>query len=668
MMTWNGLDHARQQSAEALFCALSAERHLNSDELEEATPAIGFAELYRLASQPEQPVTPEMALALAGNPRLEADLKRLIHEQSQCHFPLRAAADSGEETSREMHGFKIRLHPSQAEQAQMYVSIRLAEEKREVPTTLFILKPGHPPIKRHLPLPKDGVIQILEDGESDLVHALKDLDSEIFLSTQGVREEVTVKPVRVVIGTTAGPSEVLQLAPESPEVASVVCLDRTSESLPISQEYAGFVRAPSGVIQKLFGHAAFRMDVSQRIEEGKSWQLGALAAHALLHAQSLAGQGEPVRAVVWLSGEVDTTLRLRPVQNMRRKLEKSRDYLLAQLEAGTPVILSMHPTDRKMLDDAWMKANGMEELIPCLHPVTQVQDLINRLDLEPLPEMPKVAAATVTGKLPRDLKRWLGWLLFLVVVGIGVWTQRDTLRGWLEELFRVSGPVVITQNQAVEPVKSAVEAGPKPAVERPATVSTSAASPENPSAEGGSTPRLNPLQVSGLHLTLNAQIPSGWEVCAVQKSSGTPFARQEILLASEGQFPGVRADNRLCGLVYGLFYPGEAVHLAVGVIPTGGGVPTGAVHWSAVADAPLAAGQAVEIALPVKSWQSADRTHLVMALASTEPLGDLLDTLGRAVADQPDLPAMRAEIERQLQTRAATTVWRVVLHELLRVQ
>ncbi|HJP53297.1 MAG TPA: hypothetical protein QF556_01070, partial [Rhodospirillales bacterium] len=87
--------------------------------------------------------------------------------------------------------------------------------------------------------------------------------------------------VRVYIATTQGPSEVQRIAEEDPKVRSVVCLDGTSEALPISAAYDAFVRKPTGVIEKNFGHSVYRLDVSERISDGKSWQLGFFAAHAL---------------------------------------------------------------------------------------------------------------------------------------------------------------------------------------------------------------------------------------------------------------------------------------------------------------------------------------------------------------------------------------------------
>ena len=99
--------------------------------------------------------------------------------------------------------------------------------------------------------------------------------------------------VRVHVGTTEGPAEIQRITDEPPGIRSVVCLDGKAVALPISADYDSFVRRPTGVVERLFGHSAFRMDVGARITDGLSWQLGALVAHSLHPANRLAMGGQP---------------------------------------------------------------------------------------------------------------------------------------------------------------------------------------------------------------------------------------------------------------------------------------------------------------------------------------------------------------------------------------
>ncbi len=103
--------------------------------------------------------------------------------------------------------------------------------------------------------------------------------------------------VRVHVGTTEGPAEIQRITDEPPGIRSVVCLDGKAVALPISADYDSFVRRPTGVVERLFGHSAFRMDVGARITDGLSWQLGALVAHSLYlgqpsrHGRAAGGSG-----------------------------------------------------------------------------------------------------------------------------------------------------------------------------------------------------------------------------------------------------------------------------------------------------------------------------------------------------------------------------------------
>ena len=110
--------------------------------------------------------------------------------------------------------------------------------------------------------------------------------------------------LRIYIATTDGPSEIQSITEEDPDISSVVCLDGTSQALPITPGYDAFVRKPTGVIERLTGHRVYRMDVSRPISNGSSWQLGAYLAHLLLHRGCLAQKGEPANGVLFVTGAV----------------------------------------------------------------------------------------------------------------------------------------------------------------------------------------------------------------------------------------------------------------------------------------------------------------------------------------------------------------------------
>lgn len=83
---------------------------------------------------------------------------------------------------------------------------------------------------------------------------------------------------------------------EGHEIFSCVYLSEPWDCLPISDAYRDFVRRPTGVIERMFDHPVFVMELSKRIVDGNSWMLGTFAAHALLHEGCLA-QGDDSAAI-----------------------------------------------------------------------------------------------------------------------------------------------------------------------------------------------------------------------------------------------------------------------------------------------------------------------------------------------------------------------------------
>jgi len=205
--------------------------------------------------------------------------------------------------------------------------------------------------------------------------------------------------VRVYIATTQGPSEVQRIAKEDPKVRSVVCLNGTSEALPISPGYDAFVRKPTGVIEKEYGHSVYRVDVSEPVSDGKSWQLGLLTAHALFAAGRLAGKGEDAERAVWLTGEVDQDLNVISVDHVAEKLRQSAT-LFAELKAAKiPLSVFVHQRDAAGIEMAW----------GTVVPLERVDEICHELGLAK----------------EKKLSRWgllIGFVTLLaILVGVSVW-------------------------------------------------------------------------------------------------------------------------------------------------------------------------------------------------------------------------------------------------------
>lgn len=149
--------------------------------------------------------------------------------------------------------------------------------------------------------------------------------------------------VRVLIATTTGPVEVLRLVEENPAIGrSVVCIDGTTEIAGITPDYQAFVASPTGIIQRLYGHSCYRLDISEPIDNGSSFQLGAFAAHALQAVDRLAQEEDDYGTIVLVTGSVRAVdLEVREVTHVSRKIERALELLRQERQRGRRVIVAV---------------------------------------------------------------------------------------------------------------------------------------------------------------------------------------------------------------------------------------------------------------------------------------------------------------------------------------
>ncbi|HEY1543187.1 MAG TPA: hypothetical protein VGG01_12320 [Xanthobacteraceae bacterium] len=146
-----------------------------------------------------------------------------------------------------------------------------------------------------------------------------------------------------MIATTSGPVEVLLLTEEDAAIGRcVACIGGTTETADIAAAYHAFVVRPTGIIEARFGHSCYRLDVSARIDAGSSWQLGVLAAHALLDERRLAQENDTADAVLWATGSVrPVDLTVGAVSHVPEKLANSLDRLKQERAAGRQVLIAL---------------------------------------------------------------------------------------------------------------------------------------------------------------------------------------------------------------------------------------------------------------------------------------------------------------------------------------
>jgi hypothetical protein len=194
--------------------------------------------------------------------------------------------------------------------------------------------------------------------------------------------------IRIYIATTNGPVEVQRITREDADVRSVVCLNGTATALPIARAYDAFIKEPTGVVQRSFKHSSYRMDVSAPITDGNSWQLGAFCAHALQFEDRLAGPDDGVENALWLTGEVDRDLNVRPVDHIKEKLLASKD-LFEKLRTQNVRLFCFIPGGAGLVpDDEFLESLNVDGDLLRLESVLDVRRIFKRFELvNPYPEI-----------------------------------------------------------------------------------------------------------------------------------------------------------------------------------------------------------------------------------------------------------------------------------------
>lgn len=176
--------------AEAVFVALEtldrvapvADRAGESDVADPPRPPrLSFDDLYRFAFDPAMALSDDQSLALESSPRLRADLRSLVARAAQGEALIAAAASSGTITTRHGTSFRMTLRESRADRSQVYVLIQINGKAALAPRALFVIDDASACRKVALPTPLNGTVQLLLDADSDIVAALRDPATEVFV-------------------------------------------------------------------------------------------------------------------------------------------------------------------------------------------------------------------------------------------------------------------------------------------------------------------------------------------------------------------------------------------------------------------------------------------------------------------------------------------------------
>ena len=155
----------------------------------------------------------------------------------------------------------------------------------------------------------------------------------------------------VVIPTTDHLVGISDITVEDPLISSVICENNNLEALPISPKYNSFVKSPTGIIEKITGNASFRIDLTNKIDQGESWQLSLAIAHTLHHNNYLQFSNKKNlvlnrinSSVIWASGKINSNLEVKPINFLNKKINNSIIFFEQCIKNNIPIniVLSHH--------------------------------------------------------------------------------------------------------------------------------------------------------------------------------------------------------------------------------------------------------------------------------------------------------------------------------------
>ena len=236
----------------------------------------------------------------------------------------------------------------------------------------------------------------------------------------------------IFIATTNGSVGIQRITEEDPNIDSVVCLAGKAMPLPISNAYQDFVRQPTGVVQRDFGHGSYRVDLSATIEDGYSWQLGLYLSHAATSANRLIGDTFTGATHVFATGEVNVDLEVLAVDHVAVKLDRLKDHVIALSAAGERVIIIVPFENIDDVPDGW--AHGNVEL----HGVATVAEALDAVGLTTEPKISKTPPVIVPPETnpekPVNMNRRLALAVSVLfaVSALGAYTAYSTgFKTWM---------------------------------------------------------------------------------------------------------------------------------------------------------------------------------------------------------------------------------------------
>ena len=246
--------------------------------------------------------------------------------------------------------------------------------------------------------------------------------------------------LHIFVATTQGLVAIQNIiAIDDADISSIVSVNGTSTTANISSAYHNFVKKGAGIIAQDFGICSYRLNVSERIDHGNSWQLAFYLAHAASE-QNLLGDGlvQSGDHIICATGELNTTSRhIQAVGQVRLKQDLAIDTIVQWQEMAAEISFLI-PNDNadEIATDFPIEVTPITSLeqalsyLPTLAATKETESVCTSKERKKNGEADIIAKPTTTNndQTPHRNRKFLSKQLVVVVIGLAIiiaWFQQE---------------------------------------------------------------------------------------------------------------------------------------------------------------------------------------------------------------------------------------------------
>lgn len=179
--------------------------------------------------------------------------------------------------------------------------------------------------------------------------------------------------LHVFVATTQGLVAIQNIIDiDDVEISSIVSVNGTSTTANISSAYHCFVKKGAGIIEQDFGGRSYRVNLSERIDHGNSWQLAFYLAH-VASEQGMLGDGH-VRSgdqIICATGEINTSKReVQAVEQVRLKQTLAKAQIRQWLQMAVKVSFLIPDSNQQDVAPDWpiqpQLISTLDEAVHCM--------------------------------------------------------------------------------------------------------------------------------------------------------------------------------------------------------------------------------------------------------------------------------------------------------------